>query len=62
MELHETYRVINDAKETLANADRQATTLAEMLAGRLRKVNVWDLCKLKRGLHSFNANTRKWKD
>lgn len=42
--------------------DIQSTSMADMLRGRLRKVDRFTLAELKRELQSFNASTRKWKD
>jgi hypothetical protein len=53
---------IEDAKSIMERADRAANTLARTVRGRLRKVDTWVLVELKRELHSFNAQTRRWKE
>jgi hypothetical protein len=54
---------IEEAKQTLRNADSVATKLAQMLVGRLRKVQWEDYLRdLKRELAKFNIQTGQWRD
>ena len=48
------------ARAQLGAADTVANDLAELLEGRLRKVSVYRLQKLKRELKGFNAKTKVW--
>lgn len=62
-QLWEMRRAINEAQETIRNADVMAEGLASILVGRLRHVNnSYTLVKLKRELADFNAHTKTWKD
>lgn len=50
-----------EARAQLVAADSVADRLADMLVGRLRKVDRDHLRQLKRELAHFNARTGKWK-
>lgn len=52
---------VNQARELNRAIDDQANTLADLLAGRLRKVTQYRLAKLKRELRDFNIHTGEWK-
>lgn len=53
---------LREARTTMNAADEAARTLAELLAGRLRKVNsTYYLKQLKRELRDFNIHTGQWK-
>ena len=53
---------VKEARATLEAADSVATTLAALLAGRLRRVNSpYYLKQLKRELRDFNIHTGTWK-
>ena len=53
------------AEMQLRAADRAASSMAELLVGRLRRVetNKWNdnLANLKRELRDYDITTRKWK-
>ncbi len=51
---------LDDARRLQYAADRNADTLAEMLDGRLRKVGVCQLRRLKRELADFDAIRGTW--
>ena len=53
---------VQEAKNTMHAADSMANQVAGILCGRLRKVNSWQLKKLKRELSQFNSHTGKWKE
>lgn len=56
-------RALTHAKDQLRCADALAYKLANMLVGRLRKVDSgWLLAQLKRELKGFNSHTKKWAD
>lgn len=61
MDLYEIRREINNAEQTLKNADEVANDLAYILDGRLKQVNAYRLKRLKHQLKQFNANTGRWK-
>lgn len=53
------------AEHTLKAADKEATAMAKLLIGRLRKVEDWNhstLKSLKKELDQFNARTGQWKE
>ena len=52
----------NEAMTVMRRAERVASDIASLLIGNLRNVDRCTLVKLKRELHRFNANTRKWKE
>ena len=53
---------INEANAVIRAADNVSGQMAEMMVGRLRKVdNGYTLAKLKKELEQFNAHTRRWK-
>lgn len=56
------WQAIRDAESTFRNADITASKMADLILGRLRKVDAGTLAKFKRELKSFNAATRKWKE
>jgi hypothetical protein len=51
----------SDAERTIRIADNAADRMASMLIGRLRKLDVYTLAKLKRELRNFNPQRRTWK-
>lgn len=53
---------MSEARQTMRAADNQANAMADMLDGRLRKVNPRYLAKLKKQLKDFNAHTGRWKN
>jgi hypothetical protein len=53
---------MREAKTTMWAADSIAEDMADSLRGRLRKVSIYTLKKLKRELSQFNANTGRWKE
>jgi hypothetical protein len=55
-------QAVEEAKAINYQADLRANDMAEILHGRLRKVSVSRLKKLKRELSQFNAATGKWKE
>lgn len=57
----EFWEAFKDAKRTFDQADSEAGQMADILSGRLRKVDRYYLKKLKHELRDFNANTGKWK-
>ena len=52
----------DDAKNTMAMADRLAGRIANLLVGRLKKVSPTYCAQLKRELRDFNIATYEWKD
>lgn len=66
MTTYEMEQAIKQAEQTFRAADNNATAMARMLKGRLRKVEVgWNgevLAALKRELRDYNIHTRTWKD
>lgn len=62
MELYEVERAVNDAHETIKNADKKIRDMAGIIAGRLRLANVpsYTLIELKKELASFNMHTKEW--
>lgn len=63
MTLSDMERAIDEAKADLDRADMQATRMARMLLGRLRKVeSTYALGRLKRELSQYNAHTGQWKE
>jgi hypothetical protein len=58
----ETRAAVKAAREQLNAADAIAYSMANLLRGRLRKVDDrYTLAELKRELQDFNAVTGKWK-
>ncbi len=55
-------QAVSEAQHTMSAVDSQANNLANMLEGRLRKVQPWVLARLKKELSQFNAHTGKWKN
>ncbi len=55
---------VNEAKETLKNADEQVGVMANLCAGRLRRAGVKcnTLEILKRELRDYNIHTGEWKN
>lgn len=51
---------MRDAKHTMMAADSVANTMADMLVGRLRKVDKSTLVALKKELQGFNCHTKRW--
>ena len=62
MNFDEMKQAISQARSTFNLADSMASTLADLLVGRLRMVSSWTLVKLKRELRNFNAHTKTWKN
>lgn len=67
MNYHDMEAAVRDAEETLKQANRQMTSLAKMMTGRLRLVSTSyqgteALKSLKRELSQFNASTGEWKN
>jgi len=52
---------LQQADATQRAVDDNARKMAQMLVGRLRKVDVYTLKALKHELQKFDAVTRKWK-
>lgn len=50
-----------EARELNYACDRNATSMAKLIQGRLRQVDSWVLQKLKRELRDFNSQTKEWK-
>lgn len=63
MTLADMENAVEDARRTLAQADRAAARMASMLRGRLRTSNIpgYVLKELKKELASFNMHTGEWK-
>ena len=55
-------RELDSARSIMSAADHAADNMAELLCGRLTKVNAYRLRKLKRELSRFNMKTGEWKD
>ena len=53
---------INEARQTIINADELANSIADILPGRLKHVSSYTLKQLKMELKNFNAHTCEWKD
>lgn len=53
---------MEEARIVQRRADSVASTMAELLVGRLRNVNAWTLRKLKRELRDYNPHTQKWRN
>lgn len=51
---------VSQARSQMRAADSVVNDLADLLEGRLRKVSVYRLQKLKRELKGFNAKTKTW--
>lgn len=62
MYLDEMKKAMQEARSTMHAADMLAGSLADMLVGRLDKVPVYQLKRLKKELECFNAHTGRWKD
>lgn len=62
MTTHEMRVALREANETIRAADNVADDFAKMLEGRLRKVSVYTLVRLKKELSNFNAHTKEWKN
>lgn len=52
---------VEEAKSVLRAADGAASSIAQLLEGRLRKIPSYILIRLKRELSHFNAKTGTWK-
>lgn len=61
MEYLEMDAAIKEAERTISRAELYVNNMAKFLIRRLRKVNYWILCDLKRELKDFNAHTKEWK-
>lgn len=63
MTINEMEQALEDARQTMARADRVAGQLARMLRGRLRNANIpsYILKDLKKELANFNMHTGEWK-
>ena len=56
-------KAFEEAKRTVAQADKASTDMARMLVGRLRKVNSSSALKcLKDELKDFDMRTGRWKE
>lgn len=53
---------VSEAKETIRAADSVVNSMAQMIVGRLKKVDIYTLGMLKKELKGFNSNTGQWKD
>lgn len=64
MTLADMENAVEDARRTLAQADRATARLAGMLRGRLRRADIppYILKALKRELADYNMHTGTWKD
>lgn len=56
------YKAVDEAENTLRQADQAANKMAKLLRGRLRKVDSWYLKELKRELQDFDACRQVWKE
>lgn len=62
MHLEDVERAVNEAREQMRLVDRQATSMAQLLRGRLRHVNSPAALKeLKMELRNYNAHTGEWR-
>jgi hypothetical protein len=62
MNTYDMERAVNETREQIKEADRLATSLANILRGRLRHVNsAGALKELKRELRDYNIHTGTWK-
>ncbi len=61
MTVYEMRRALNEARIIQRDADDLASNMAKMVVGRLRHIDKWTLCELKRELRGFNMHTREWK-
>jgi len=61
-DIWEMKRAINDAEQTLRDADKVARSIAPLLIGRLKNCSCDDLKKLKKELKYFNMHTYTWKE
>ena len=62
MTFDEMASALREAKHNMAVAENHATTMANILAGRLRSVAPYALAKLKRELRAFNPHTKCWRE
>jgi hypothetical protein len=60
MKYFEMIEAFDEAQEILDNADITANRTAHLLIGRLRRVEAYNLKKLKKELKQFNAATGEW--
>lgn len=51
-----------EAENQIKSADGVVNDMANMLRGRLRKVNQFYLKQIKRELRDFNIGTGRWKE
>lgn len=53
----------NEARQTINIADRNVSSMARMVAGRLKRSGVSHsvLCELKKELQDYNMHTGAWK-
>lgn len=59
----ETITAVRAARTQLQAADDVATSMADLLRGRLRHVHRKELlAQLKSELRDYNSNTNKWRD
>lgn len=56
------FKAVQEAENTLRQADQAANKMAQMLRGRLRKVDSRYLKELKRELQDFDAAKKQWKE
>lgn len=63
MDINQMAQALEEARITLARADRVAGQLANMLRGRLRSGNIpsYVLKDLKKELANYNMHTGEWK-
>ena len=61
MDLYDMRREINEARQTLNNADEVACQIGYVLEDRLRQLPIGTLQKMKKELHNFDARTGVWK-
>jgi hypothetical protein len=62
MELYDVERAVNEAKQTIRNADKKVSDMADLIKGRLKSANVHSrvLIELKKELADFNMHTKEW--
>lgn len=52
---------LNQARALQRAVEAQSNAMAILMAGNLRSVSSYNLCKLKQELRDFNMHTEKWK-
>jgi hypothetical protein len=61
MKWDEMKKALDEAEQTIKIAELQINRMSRFIIGRMKKIDSWYLCEMKRELRNYNMHTGEWK-